>query len=192
MNRIPRRSFLKIAATALPASTLPASTLLAQAPAAPLVKPVLVAAGADREGKTHAVGVSSTTYKVLTADPSGAMFALEQANSKKGGPYRHLHFSQDELFYVLEGEYLIEVGAEQFHLKAGDCVLGPRGIPHVWAFVGATKGRMLLTYTPAGRMEEYFNDLKPGTYAPTAQADTMKAYGMQLIDGPPLKLDDPA
>jgi mannose-6-phosphate isomerase-like protein (cupin superfamily) len=190
MNRIPRRSFLQIAATAIPASTL-----LAQRPiAAPSAKPTMVSAGSDREGKTRAVGVSSTTYKVLTAETSGAMFVIEQANEKKGGPTRHLHFSQDELFYVLEGEYVIEVGAERFHLKAGDCVLGPRGIPHAWAFVGDSKGRMLVSYSPAGRMEAFFNDrekigIKKGAYASTAEAETMKSYGMELV-GPPLKIDE--
>jgi mannose-6-phosphate isomerase-like protein (cupin superfamily) len=154
----------------------------------------MVSAGSDREGKIRTVGVSNTTYKVLTADTSGAMFVMEQANEKKGGPPRHLHFSQDELFYVLEGEYFVEVGTERFHLKAGDCVLGPRQIPHAWAFVGNSRGRMLLSYSPAGRMEEYFNDrekigIKRGAYASAAEAETMKAYGMQLI-GPPLKLDE--
>jgi len=35
--------------------------------------------------KVPAVGVSSTTYKVLTAETSGTMFVMEQANAKKGG-----------------------------------------------------------------------------------------------------------
>jgi len=189
MSRIPRRTFLQLAATAIPASSLLAQT----SGTVQAAKPVLVSAGADREGKVHAVGVSSTTYKVLTAETSGAMFVMEQANSKKGGPTRHRHFSQDELFYVMEGEYIVEVGSERFHLKAGDCVLGPRGIPHAWAFVGDSTGRMLLSYSPAGKMEELFNHLeqlgvKKGTYASTQDAETMRAYGIELV-GPALKID---
>jgi quercetin dioxygenase-like cupin family protein len=192
MRPLRRRSFLKIAAAAIPGSTLLSQTM---APA-PSAKAVKVPAGSDREGKTHSVGVSSTTYKVLTAETSGAMFVMEQANQKKGGPPRHRHFSQDELFYVLEGEYVVEVGSERFHLQAGDCVLGPRGIPHAWAFVGDSKGRLLLSYSPAGMMEAYFNDrekngVKKGAYVSSADADMMKQYGMELI-GPPIAIEDPA
>lgn len=156
----------------------------------------MVSAGSDHDGKTRNVGVSHTTYKVLTAETSGALFVLEQANEKKGGPTRHLHYSQDELFYVLEGEYIVEVGDERFHLKAGDCVLGPRMIPHAWAFVGNSKGRMLISFSPAGRMEAFFNDrekigIKKGAYASAAEAETMKTYGMELI-GPPLKITEPS
>ena len=153
-----------------------------------------MSAGTDRERKVRTVGVSSTTYKVLTAETAGAMFVMEQANAKKGGPSRHLHFSQDELFYVMEGEYLVEIGTERFHLKAGDCVLGPRGVPHAWAFIGDAKGRLLLSYSPAGKMEDFFNHreqlgIGKGAYASTKDAEAMRLYGMEL-HGPPLKIDE--
>ncbi len=185
-----RRSFLELALLALPAGTC-----LAQA-ASPSgeAKASLVPAGQDREGKKHAVGVSSTAYKVLTAETGGAMFVLEQSNHRKGGPNRHIHHGVDELFYVLEGQYLVEVGGELFHLKAGDCVLGPRGVAHAWAFVGESAGRLLLTFCPAGKMEAFFNDredmgIKPGAYAATASdAEVLRKFGMEMV-GPPLKVD---
>jgi mannose-6-phosphate isomerase-like protein (cupin superfamily) len=137
--------------------------------------------------------VSATTYKVLTAETAGAMFVMEQANAKKGGPTRHLHYSQDELFYVMEGEYVVEIGPDRFHLKAGDCVLGPRNVPHAWAFVGETKGRMLLSYSPAGRMEEFFSNreklgLTKGKYTTASDGDLLKQYGMEYV-GPPIDLN---
>jgi hypothetical protein len=93
-----RRSFLQFVLAALP------SSLFAQmSEVAPTTKAVSVPAGKDREGQTRAIGVSSTTYKVLTQETGGAHFVLEQLNHKKGGPNRHLHHAQDELFYVLEG-----------------------------------------------------------------------------------------
>ena len=48
---------------------------------------------------------------------------------------------KNELFYVLEGEYIAEIGPERFHLKSGDSILGPRKVPHAWAFVGNTPGK---------------------------------------------------
>jgi len=159
---------------------------------AQIAKPTLVAAGNGREGKTRAVGVSSTSFKVLTAETQGAMFVMEQKNTKKGGPTGHQHLSQDELFYVLEGEYIVEVGSERFHMKTGDCVLGPRRIPHAWASVGESTGKLLLSYSPAGKMEEFFAHreqlgIKKGEYASASNADTMRAYGMELV-GPALKI----
>jgi mannose-6-phosphate isomerase-like protein (cupin superfamily) len=70
----------------------------------PTTKSVLVLAGKDREVKAHAVGVSHTTYKVLTAETGGPMFVMEQRSAKKGGTNRHLHYGQNELFYVIDGE----------------------------------------------------------------------------------------
>lgn len=182
MQEMQRRSFLQLALAALPL------TSVAQAPsAASAIKPVRVPAGVDREGKKHAIGLSSTTYKVLTQDTGGALFVLEQSNQKKGGPPRHLHHDVNELFYSLEGEYIVEVGAERFHLKPGDCVLGPREIPHAWAFAGGAPGRLLISFAPAGKMEAFFNErdnrgIKPGAY--TNDAAFMRAFGMELIGAP--------
>lgn len=186
MHDIQRRSFLQVALAAFPA------TVFAQtATSTSVAKPVRVPAGLDREGKKHAIGLSSTLYKVLTQDTGGALFVLEQSNQKKGGPPRHLHHGVDELFYSLEGEYIVEVGSERFHLKPGDCVLGPREIPHAWAFAGGSPGRLLISFAPAGKMEAFFNErenrgIKPGAY--TTDASYMRAFGMELI-GPPLVVE---
>jgi hypothetical protein len=56
-----------------------------------------------------------------------------------------------------------------------------RGIPHAWAFVGGSTSRMLLSYSPAGKMEEFFNHreqlgIQKGTYASTKDAETMRAH----------------
>ncbi len=151
MQKLQRRSLIQLAL-----ATMPAAVLARDASAQPSGKAVRVAAGADRETKTRAIGLSATTYKVLTADSQGALFVLEQSNHKPGGPTRHLHHAQDELFYALEGEYIVEVGADRFRLKPGDSVLGPRGIPHAWAFAGGAPGRLLISFAPAGQMEAFF------------------------------------
>jgi len=179
MQDMQRRSFIQLALAALPATVLAQAAKTTSA-----VKPVRVAAGTDREGKKRAIGVSSTTYKVLTQETTGALFVMEQSNEKKGGPPRHLHHGVDELFYSLDGEYIVEVGSERVHLKPGDCVLGPREIPHAWAFVGGSPGRLLISFAPAGRMEAFFNErenrgIKPGAY--TDDAAFMREFGMELV-----------
>ena len=187
MGTFERRSFLRGATSIIALVLTQAAAAWAQ------LKPARVARGEDREQKPRSVGVSATTFKVLTAETNGAMFVMENANSAKGGPPRHLHHDVDELFYVLEGEYVVEVGSERFALKAGECVLGPRGIPHAFAFVGQTPGRLLLTFAPAGKMEAFFNSrerrgIKPGLYATAGDAETFREFGMEYV-GPPLRLE---
>jgi mannose-6-phosphate isomerase-like protein (cupin superfamily) len=151
-----------------------------------------VRAGTDRQGQRHQIGVSATTYKVVTSETKGDLFVIEQANQRRGGPPLHVHHGEDELFYVLEGEYLIQVGDKQFPLKAGDCVLGPRGVPHAWAYVGSSMGRLLLSYAPAGKMEAFFNaweqlGFSPGGYSKEKDAALLRTYGMERL-GPPIQI----
>ncbi len=113
----PRRSFLHLAFSALPLPLLRWKAFQNSSAPQP------VKSGKDREGKTRAVGVSSTAYKVSTQETGGAMFVMEQTNAKKGGPSQHVHHGEDELFYVIEGEYIVELGSKQFRLRAGDCML---------------------------------------------------------------------
>jgi quercetin dioxygenase-like cupin family protein len=158
-----------------------------------------VGAGEDREGVPPRGRLGATTFKVLTHETQGGLFVMEQLHRSKGaGPDRHLHHEQDELFFVIEGEYIAEIGSQRFHLTAGDSVLGPRGTPHAYVFVGSTPGRMLISYAPAGKMEAYFRHFSaPGRAAPTDPSSEamMKwkladyaEYGMQYL-GPPLTIE---
>lgn len=182
MQDIQRRSFLSAVTAALTGLALPA-WLRASAQGAG----IKVAAGHDRFGKARRIGVSSTAFKIAGTDTAGGLFVIEQANSIKGGPPRHLHHEQDELWYVLAGAYVVEIGSERHLLKPGDCILGPRRIPHAWAFVGDSPGRLLIAFTPAGKMQENFErDRRPGQYR--SDAETFRAYGMELV-GPPLSVE---
>ncbi len=155
--------------------------------------PEVVPTGQDRELKTRSIGISSTTYKVLTKDTAGALFVMEQKNHAKGGPPRHIHHNEDELFFVLEGEYDVEVSGHRVSLKAGDCVLGPKGLPHAWAYVGNSTGRLLISFAPAGKMEAFFAASAargtPGKYtAGTVSGDAlMREFGLEHV-GPPLEV----
>ena len=183
--------------TAARASSAAASTgragLLQAIPSIRTKLPVAVVnSGDDREGHKHQIGVSTTTYKVVTSDTKGDLFVIEQANQRRGGPPLHVHQGEDELFYVLEGEYLVQVGDKRFSLKTGDCVLGPRGVPHAWAYAGSTTGRLLLSYAPAGKMEGFFNaweqlGFAPGGYSKEKDAALLRSYGMERV-GPPIQL----
>lgn len=184
MRDIDRRSVLKGAA-ALPFLSFAQETFAAEGEGkAGAGKAVFVGAGADATGVQHHGPRVDThlDFKVLTKDTGGGLFLMEHRNIPPGGPVRHLHYVQDEWFYLIEGDrVVVEVGDQRFTLKPGDSVLAPRNVPHVWAYVGAKPGRMLVGFTPAGQMEDFFVASSKGP----VDAKVAETHGMKWI-GPPL------
>ena len=146
-----------------------------------------VAAGADRFGEPLGLGTTTITFKV-TPPNLGDLLILEITRLAKGGPARHLHYEQDEWLYILEGEFQFEVGGERLHLQPGDSLLAPRQIPHVWAFVGGARGRVLAMVTPAGKTEAFFREASKANARPPQDPAFWRAHGMELL-GPPLPVE---
>jgi mannose-6-phosphate isomerase-like protein (cupin superfamily) len=146
-----------------------------------------LAAGADRFDEQRGLGISTIAFKVTTPNPSD-LFILENTFMAKGGPARHLHYDQEEWFYILEGEFQFEVGAERFHLQPGESLLAPRKVPHVWAFVGEERGRILVVFLPAGKMEAFFREVTKANAMPPQDPGLWRAHGMELL-GPPLPVE---
>ena len=181
VTAIDRRSFV----TALIAATS-ARPFVGRAIAKTAQTGFKVAADQDRFGKDRAIGFNVTTFKVSAEDTQAALFLMEQRSKKPGGPPLHLHHEQDEFWYVISGEYWFQIGSERYEAQPGDCLLGPRGLPHAYTCVGSSIGRLLVGFTPAGRMQEYFERPRtPGVYV--ADAALYREYGMELL-GPPLPL----
>jgi len=145
---------------------------------------VQVDADTDRFGEHRGLGVSTIDFK-LSAKDTSSLFTIENKFWEKGGPAKHLHYEQDEWFYILEGEFTFEVGQEQRSLRLGDSLFAPRKVPHVWAFVGDSTGRLLITFTPAGQMEAFFREVTKTNAMPLREPALWRAYGMELL-GPPL------
>jgi mannose-6-phosphate isomerase-like protein (cupin superfamily) len=60
----------------------------------------------------------------------------------------HVHFHDDEAWYVLEGALRIRVGEQEVEAHAGSAVLVPRGTPHTYWNPDAVPVRYLLVMTP--------------------------------------------
>jgi quercetin dioxygenase-like cupin family protein len=153
-----------------------------------------VAAGADRFDSVKKLPGGDLLYvKVAAAETGGALFMTEQPISRRGvGPPKHYHEDVDEWFYCLAGEYVLEVGEQRFRLAPGDSVLGPRRVPHAFVYDGSGEGRLLVGFTPAGRMERFFSDLERrgryfGSGTPEDRATLAREYGIVNV-GPPLRL----
>lgn len=179
-----RRSLLKASAALLPAAGLK-DFALAQAAAAPISEEIhIVGQGQDRFGESHSYGFSSLLFKIGTRETGGDLFIIEHINLTKGGPSLHRHLYQDEWFYVMDGEVLFQVGDTRHRLRSGESVLGPRNIPLTFTAIGEKPGHLLIAFTPAGKMEDYFRDTaKPNP--PHQDAEFYRRYGMELV-GPPL------
>jgi mannose-6-phosphate isomerase-like protein (cupin superfamily) len=152
------------------------------------ISPVVrVAAGLDLFGEQRSLGISAIQFKALIEGESSALI-IENTFHAPGGPARHLHYEQEEWFYAVEGQFIVEVGQQSFILSPGDSLLAPRQVPHVWAYMGGVRGKMLIVFSPAGKMEAFFREVTKADAMPPQDPELWRAHGMELM-GPPLSLD---
>lgn len=100
----------------------------------------------------------------------------------------HVHHSQDEWFLVRDGEFKFVIGDETFQLKPGDTLLGPRGVPHVFASLSETSA-LLIAFIPAGGIETLFKEVSDVNRLrlPTLEdwRTISRAHDVDIV-GPPL------
>jgi uncharacterized cupin superfamily protein len=60
----------------------------------------------------------------------------------------HVHYHDDEAWYVLEGVLRVQVGPQEVEVRAGCGVLVPAGTPHTYWNPAPLPARYLLTMTP--------------------------------------------
>jgi mannose-6-phosphate isomerase-like protein (cupin superfamily) len=184
---IARRSFLKSAAIGCPTLAASLSLPLGWGEQAPEPHPLPagpVLAGADRFGETRSLGNSHLAFKVVPSDTAGNLLVIEHTNLMPDtGPSLHLHLSQEEWFYVMEGEVRFQVGDRRLSLRAGGSILAPRRIAHTFSAAGSP-AHMLIAFTPADKMEQYFIDAAAHPSL-AATADFINHYDMQWIGPSP-------
>jgi quercetin dioxygenase-like cupin family protein len=183
-----RRSFLasgfRSAAAILPTAAL-ADLAFAQAVDSAPKEVHVVGAGIDRLGEHHSRGFSTMLFKALPAETSGGLFVIEHQNLIHGGPPFHYHLSQEEYFYVLEGEVTFQVGDIRRKLVAGESVVGPRGVPHAFCGSDSKPGRMLIAFAPAGKMEPFLR-VSMAPNPPAWTAEFFRDHDMVLVGPSPL------
>lgn len=148
----------------------------------------VVRADEDRFDQARSMGISALRFKVATDDTHGGLFVVEQTMFEKGGPPRHLHREQEEWFHAVAGEFLVEIDGQTRRLSAGDSVLAPRMLPHAWAYVSDGIGRLLVAFSPAGKMEAFFREVTKADAMPPQDPELWRAHGMEVV-GPPLRIE---
>lgn len=131
----------------------------------------------------------SVSIKVSGSQTEGRIAIVEGLVSPGAGPILHLHHSQNETWYVLNGDFMFQVGDQKFRVQPGATVFGPCGVPHAFRCVSKAQGKMLLAFDPAGQIEAFFTEIaKPGVEAGAGrhdEKDILRRYGMEFL-GPPL------
>lgn len=154
------------------------------------VKAVSVDAHTDRYGKPLHFLNGEFICKISGQDTGGGLCIYDTVRRARGGPPMHIHYEQDEWFYVREGEFVVQIGDERFHLAPGDSLLAPRRIPHAFANVSET-GKLIVAFQPAGSIERIFSEIAVLSHSrmPTLEdwQNVSSPNGVDII-GPPLKL----
>jgi quercetin dioxygenase-like cupin family protein len=152
-----------------------------------------VSAGEGRiHGHIKLKGVNSNILdvKISGSDTDGQLAIFEQTSLSQGkGTPLHIHNSQDEVFYVIEGAYKFQVGEDKYDLTSGDTIFLPRNVAHAWTQV-SEKGKMNVLLQPAGKLENFFVTMAALDHEPS-QKEIAKIFSdndMQVV-GPPIKID---
>lgn len=140
--------------------------------------------------KLKGVNANILDLKISGVDNDGGMSMFEQISVSQGkGTPLHVHHFQNEVFFVEEGSYFFKVGDDEFQLSAGDSIFLPQKVPHAWTQI-SEKGKMLVIFQPAGKMEEFFMTVAELDHEPTKEemAKIFSDNEMEIV-GPVLSFD---
>ena len=106
------------------------------------------------EGWTYRYGIDFTVKAGELQLGRGAAFA-EYTTRKGEEPPDHTHPTEDEIFYVLQGELTFRCGGESFDVGAGGFIYLPQGIEHGYMIRSEEPVRLIaLTFPPRAATSE--------------------------------------
>ena len=134
-------------------------------------------------GERLVFGELTILVRASAEDTGGAFSLVEEVPPLADTPL-HVHARDDELFYVLDGEHVFQVGDEEYRVGPGGVVFAPRGIPHAQRRVVPGAGRLLVLTTPGG-LDGFFRELaaahSAGTLGPDAYASASERHGITWL-----------
>src|SRR5215217_6415893 len=134
-----------------------------------------------------------------TAEQTDGQYTLLEVLAPEGfASPLHVHHSEDEGFYILEGEMTFYVGDQTIKAQPGSFLFGPKEVPHAFT-VDSGPARVLFVLSPAG-FEDLVREMgKPArelTIPPQAEAPPDEAemqrmaaiaarHGNEILGPPP-------
>src|SRR5262245_24591776 len=96
---------------------------------------------------------------LLATESTGGAISVLMAWHKPGeGPPDHIHFSQEEIFFIVEGTYELTIGGQTSTVGPGTLAFVPRNVMHRFKNVGDTTACML-DWTLPGGQDRYFKEI---------------------------------
>tara|TARA_R110001632_G_scaffold153430_1_gene271275 strand:+ start:238 stop:843 length:606 start_codon:yes stop_codon:yes gene_type:complete len=148
------------------------------------------------EGRIHGhIQLKGVNANILDVKISGsdtdndlAIFEQTSLSQGKGTPF-HVHSTQDEIFYILEGAYYFKVGEETYNLTIGDSIFLPKKVPHAWTQV-SERGKMIVILQPAGKLENFLVAMSSLDHEPgPKEIEQIFADNEMQVVGPPLQIE---
>ena len=100
--------------------------------------------------------------KLSSADTNEALFiqtSTPKVFEHRGGPPPHVHQYEDEIIYIVSGEFIVHIDGEDFTVKSGDTAFIPKGTLHtVINPIENNTGTLITIFQPAPKkIEDFFN-----------------------------------
>ncbi len=112
------------------------------------------------DAKTVSMGSNIVTFH-LTGEETGGRYSLTEfimAAPPAPGPPMHIHETESEATYVLEGELLFTLGERSMKASTGSVLFVPKGTKHGLSNLGPGTARILVILTPPG-FERFWEEM---------------------------------
>jgi quercetin dioxygenase-like cupin family protein len=120
-----------------------------------LLVPGVTAAGEGQDG----VAWNVLGHRYLLKAEGEGVFCFETYDPPGTFVPPHVHPTQDEFIYVLEGALDLRLGDGRHRAGPGDLVRMPMGVPHAYYNNRDVPARALFWVSPARRLRELFDKL---------------------------------
>ncbi len=149
---------------------------------------VLVRAG---EGQSVRWGPTGILRVVAGADTTDESFSIVEVTEPAGSAAPlHVHNSEAEAFYILDGAIELTCGDQSVTARAGDFAYAPKGVPHKYVVVGDRPARLLLLFSRPGFESFFLEGGSPIDRPPAGPPDMaafqqlVRKYDMELLEIP--------
>jgi quercetin dioxygenase-like cupin family protein len=127
-------------------------------------------------------------FKARGHETGGRLTAFETVITPGDGPPLHVHATDDEVAYVLEGVIDFLLGEDLHRCRPGSFVFIPPGTPHTFQNVGTDDARMLMIFTPSGIERLFEGAAESGATSAESEAWAGAAREARTeMVGPPLR-----
>jgi mannose-6-phosphate isomerase-like protein (cupin superfamily) len=154
----------------------------------PLPTPIIESCCLSAPRRCFWVGGVQISYLAGARTNSGDPDITEHFVPPGAGPPFHLHQSRTDAFYVIQGQFRFRCGANDTFITAGQFLMLPQGLPHLYENVGEEWGRLLNVITPGGLEPLYLELDQASRHVPLSFnrfLDITSRHGVAIVTSPP-------